>query len=342
MVRHPFRFSQYEINLNQVEASNCQLDKTNLPFNSLISFIFFSLLICACTPQDTTTLSFTTQQSDMGFALKHIHFFDDTTGVAMGGVNYQFGLAQFTVDGGRTWSLDTVSQKIVRDFDVVGDNIYSIGIDNFLTRKEGSLPWEELPTPEGGESNGLIKTKTGYVFVGGIAILEGYVIRLSDDFSEVSKLEIDGEMNAVARSSDTNLHMVGFGSIRRSDDEGITWVENIKDGDDYRDVFFINEHIGWIVGNAGSILKTEDGGFSWETMREARAHNKLRWNRIHFASESLGVIVGDDGLVWMTEDAGQNWIALDGIPDVNYSSVFVHEDFIVLGSDQGEIIKLFL
>jgi photosystem II stability/assembly factor-like uncharacterized protein len=282
------------------------------------------------------------QQPEMGFTLKHLHFFDDTTGVAMGGVNYDFGIAQFTLDGGKTWSLDTVSQKIVRDFDVIEDNIYGIGIDNFLTRKESSLPWEELPTPERGESNGLIKTETGYVLVGGIAILEGFVIRLSNDFSEVSRLEIDGEMNAVARSSDTNLHMVGFGSIRRSEDEGMTWVENISDGDDYRDVFFINERTGWIVGNAGSILKTEDGGDSWKACREATAHNKLRWNRIHFADESLGAIAGDGGLVWMTKDGGQNWIELDEIPEVNYSSVFVNEDFISLGSDQGQIIKLFL
>ena len=287
-------------------------------------------------------LSVEVQQEEMDYALKHIYFLDDTTGVAMGGVNYDFGVAQCTKDGGKTWSLDTVSQKIVRDFDIVEDNIYGIGIDNFLTRKEGLLPWEELPTPEGGESNGLLKTETGYVLVGGIAILEGFVIRLSDDFSEVSRLEIDGEMNAIARSSDSNLHMVGFGSIRRSDDEGMTWIENITDGDDYRDVFFINERTGWIVGNAGSILKTEDGGVSWETFREATAHNKLRWNRIHFADESLGAIVGDDGLVWMTTDGGQNWIELDGIPEVNYSCVFIHEDFISLGSDQGQIIKLFL
>ncbi len=323
-------------------VDNCQPVKTRLSPYPLISFVFFGLLLSACTPQDTTMPSIEVQQEETGFALKHIYFLDDTTGVAMGGVNYDFGIAQFTTDGGKTWSLDTVSQKIVRDFDVLDDNIYGIGIDNFITRKEGPLPWEELPTPERGESNGLIKTDKGFVLVGGIALQFGFVIRLADDFSTATRMEVDGEMNAVARSSHTDLHMVGFSAILRSEDAGITWVENITDGDDYRDVFFVNERTGWIVGNAGSILKSEDAGLSWETLRAPTAHNKRRWNRIHFADELLGAIAANDGLVWLTRDGGQNWIAVEGIPDVNYTSLFVHEDFIVLGSDQGQIIKLFL
>ena len=29
------------------------------------------------------------------------------------------------------------------------------------------------------------------------------------------------------------------------------------------DVFFLNENIGWIVGDFGTILKTMDGGYTW-------------------------------------------------------------------------------
>ena len=260
----------------------------------------------------------------------------------MGGVNYEFGVAQFTSDGGKTWSLDTVSQKIVRDFDVIGEDVFGVGIDNFITQKEGPFPWVELPVPESGESNGIIKTETGYILAGGIAIKNGFVIRLSDDFTEVSRLEIEGEMNAVDRSSSTDFHMVGFGTIFRSEDAGVTWIENIVDGDDYRDVFFINESIGWIVGNAGSILKTEDGGLSWASLRKASAHNKMRFNSVQFANESLGAIVGDDGLVWLTRDGGQRWIQIEDIPEQDYSSVFINDDFMCIGSYQGQIVKLFL
>ena len=287
-------------------------------------------------------LSFDRQQAEQGFALKKIHFWDDTTGVAMGGTNFEFGVAQFTLDGGKTWSLDTMSQKIVRDFDVLGDNIFGIGIDNLVTQKEGLLPWEERGSPLGGQSNGLLKTETGFVLVGGISIKDGFVIRFSNNFADASIQEIDGEMNAIARASPTDFHMVGFGSIHRSDDAGATWMVNITDGDDYRDVFFINEAVGWIVGNAGSILKTEDGGLTWETLRKPTVHNKLKLNKIHFADEFLGAVVGDDGLVWITRDGGQNWIVVEEIPAENYSCLFVHSDFITVGSYDGHIIKLLL
>jgi len=315
-----------------------QLARTR-PLSSY-SFFCFCFIICSCSPQETVDFAFNIQQGEQGFALRKIHFFDDENGIAMGGVNYLFGVAQFTEDGGETWTLDTVSQKIVRDFDVEEDRIYGVGIDNFITKKEGLLPWQELASPERGESNGLLKTDSGFILAGGIAIQFGFVITLSDDFAESSRTELLGEINAIERSSDQMLHMVGFGSIYRSDDGGQTWIANEQDGDDYRDVFFINENIGWVVGNAGSILKTEDSGLSWNTINEPTTLNKLRINKIHFMNELDGVLVGDSGLVMISKDGGENWVVIEGLPDVDYCSVFISEDFAWVGSDEGHILKV--
>ena len=32
----------------------------------------------------------------------------------------------------------------------------------------------------------------------------------------------------------------------------------------FRNIFFADENNGWLVGNAGTVLKTRDGGYSWE------------------------------------------------------------------------------
>ena len=76
-------------------------------------------------------------------------------------------------------------------------------------------------------------------------------------------------------------------------------------------VTFVTPKIGWIVGldlrslgADGLILRTEDGGRTWQR-QESYTGNFL--DDVFFISETEGWIAGKGGLVLHTTDGGQNW-----------------------------------
>ena len=65
---------------------------------------------------------------------------------------------------------------------------------------------------------------------------------------------------------------------------GITW----------RDIFFIDDQTGWIVGNGGAVYRSEDGGESWIKESTGLFENL---NAIHMINNQKGWIVGDNGVI---------------------------------------------
>lgn len=82
------------------------------------------------------------------------------------------------------------------------------------------------------------------------------------------------------------------------------------------DIYFVNENKGFAVGGSrfeeGYILKTEDGGQTWNKINENNinsSNNQLIQTLygIDFYNESIGQIVGFGGKILRTEDGGENW-----------------------------------
>jgi len=267
-------------------VANCLQEAISRPQSILLCFLAFTLF--ACEPQDSLSLTYTEHQGLQNFALHKIFFTDDKHGYAMGGDEYQYGVVQTTMDGGLTWSLDTISQK------------------------------------------------------SGVAFKFGYMMRLTNDFQLIERITYPGELNALARGDAQSIYAVGYGQIYRSTDAGITWIATQQDGDNYQDVNFVNARVGWIVGQSGSILHTEDAGLSWELVNKPSVHAKIAFNGVYFSDEDNGAVVGDEGVVWTTNDGGANWAIVEDIPNYNYMNVFLQDDVAWLTTDQGNIIRLFL
>ena len=62
---------------------------------------------------------------------------------------------------------------------------------------------------------------------------------------------------------------------------------------------------GWIAGEFGVILYTEDGGTTWIKQLEDEIGRKLFG--IDFSDDLHGIVVGNEGVVYTTEDAGKTW-----------------------------------
>jgi len=72
---------------------------------------------------------------------------------------------------------------------------------------------------------------------------------------------------------------------------------------EFRDIYFVDENNGWIIGDKGTIIHTSDGGKSWETQESG---TKSDLNKIQLIGEKKAWIVGDRG-TWLYTIDGRNW-----------------------------------
>ncbi len=89
--------------------------------------------------------------------------------------------------------------------------------------------------------------------------------------------------------------------------EAQTWNEfEVGTSEKLNKVYFVNDNIGFILGNNGLLLKTINGGNSWEIIN-INAQHDLR--TISFANEQVGFINGlkttDGGITWITQASSE-------------------------------------
>ena len=84
---------------------------------------------------------------------------------------------------------------------------------------------------------------------------------------------------------------------------------------------FVNDSTGWAAGAEGLLLKTSNGGETWN---EQTTFTSRKINALWFLNEMNGWLVGDQGIVSTTIDGGESWQGLsDGLPQADaYLNVF--------------------
>ncbi len=83
-------------------------------------------------------------------------------------------------------------------------------------------------------------------------------------------------------------------------------------------VYFTNANIGVVVGETGTIIKTTDGGTTWQ-FKVSGTTNHL--NVVRFSSTNVGYIGGDNGVLLKTIDGGENWTPLNPGTNEHISSL---------------------
>ena len=95
----------------------------------------------------------------------------------------------------------------------------------------------------------------------------------------------------------------------------------------YEDVFFVDSQKGWIVASAEFILRTVNGGASWDT---TYFDDVDYLNDVYFQDENIGYAVGNfsgyygEKVILKTTDGGDNWL---NIAPANIESIFLEQIF---------------
>lgn len=111
-----------------------------------------------------------------------------------------------------------------------------------------------------------------------------------------------------AAAAGPRLVVVGDrGHILLSDDGAKTWKQAKAPSQALlTGVYFVNDKQGWAVGHDETILRTVDGGATWERVHFAPDKQQPLLD-VWFRDTDYGIAVGAYGSMLLTNDGGSNW-----------------------------------
>jgi photosystem II stability/assembly factor-like uncharacterized protein len=146
---------------------------------------------------------------------------------------------------------------------------------------------------------------------------------------------------------DTNtVFCSGMNVILKTTDSGTNWISQNTGLSFWRylnSISFINENVGWIVGDEGTILKTTNGGLTWIQYPFSLSENL---SQVYFFSRDTGWVTVDpypfpsSGKIFRTTDGGNSWVRQNNFTVNGLLSIFfLDKNTGWIGGRNGTIIK---
>ena len=161
-----------------------------------------------------------------------------------------------------------------------------------------------------------------------------------------SGLAVRSPLSAVAVAGARLVAVGQRGHVLWSKDAGATWTQaRVPVSTDLTAVCFASPVLGWAAGHAGVVLRTLDGGRSWERQlddRDAGSDGSLL--DIWFADERRGFAVGAFDLILGTEDGGATWTSwrdrTENPRRLHLYSIASGDGAVWIGGEQGLLLRL--
>ena len=132
--------------------------------------------------------------------------------------------------------------------------------------------------------------------------------------SSINDIEIKDDLNFVASLSIRNAYFMP--TLFKTTDGGNTWTQILNENNkykftDFNSCIFINDNVGWAVGENKSLIKTTDGGQTWYFYDLDLEDANYYFTNIHFFNSNNGFIIGTkDGsypIILKTNNGGNSW-----------------------------------
>ena len=267
-------------------------------------------------------------------SLSDISFIDHNNGLAVGG-GPQYSLTEAVVlqtsNGGQYWlnRIGSGEGIILNRLSYNSwDNVWVVGSIPSLTRRIGAIFF----SGNGGSSWYLNSILESYYFTDvcftnaeigivignsyGVGPVSGNTLIMKTTDSGNSWLSQNNDLSAIFFIDSSNGWGVGnYGmfprrvQILKTIDGGENWT-SLLDQPTIEDNFLNNIHFtdinkGWVVGDAGTVLYTVDGGTTWIPQQSGTTNNL---NNVFFTDFNNGWIIGDNGTILHTSNAGVTFI----------------------------------
>lgn len=125
--------------------------------------------------------------------------------------------------------------------------------------------------------------------------------------SVIAPLAVKSLMLDLARAGPRVFAVGERGHVLYSGDEGRSWTQvQVPGSANLNAVYFSDATHGWAVGHAELILRTTDGGNSWERVHFA-PENQQPLLDVWFGGPDHGIAVGAYGVIYSSTDGGAVW-----------------------------------
>ena len=234
-----------------------------------------------------------------------VHFIDGKRGWIVG----DRGLAVMTADGGESWQGVTISEETFKDIFFIGEKGWIVGDGGLILHTDnGGKRWSK-------QSSNVSVSLMSVLFLNrdkGFTVgADGTVLRTVNGGSSWEAVPLD---------------WMGFLPDALID-RGVISIN-------LYDVFFLNDVSGWVVGDCGTVLYTEDGGNGWG-ISNIGLHPPLF--SISFKDGREGWAVGQNGFSIKTLDRGMTWEKASLGTEESLYRVRMYGDYGAIVGDHGVI-----
>jgi len=263
--------------------------------------------------------------------LNAVQFVDSKTGWAVGTSERQGGAILHTGDGGQHWTEQGQELYGSQECEFVGlffldaQEGWALSSSRFISdtiflahTSDGGQHWQWVDSGIEGPitaAPGLVQGDVAFCdrqhgwAVGGL----GVVIHTADGGVTWSRQELDcGCLTCPLRLFALDMMDCADGWIAgeglyHTTDSGEAWdAQATAAAGDFHDVKFVDANHGWLAGEGGVILYSEDGGVLWRTLDNGEIEHTLR--ALSFVDRQQGWFVGDHGAILATVRT-PSWLA---------------------------------
>lgn len=215
--------------------------------------------------------------------LRKIIFINDSLGYIAGGIRYSRSDMLTTTDGGRTWSLqhfETDDNHILYGLCHFQERVYAAAYNGKIFRLSTlESEWQYVQAPWWGSFQSIGFADANNGFiVSGTGFEAGRILEI-DSVGNVGKMDTFGFALSDVRFPDVqNGYICGYGVILKTTDGGASWNILNVQGDFFKALACPDDRNVWAVGYNGSIVHSNDGGAHWEKQRNGDNPLLKRWH----------------------------------------------------------------
>lgn len=266
--------------------------------------------------------------------LLSVHFSDETDGWVCG----RRGTVLHTTDGGKTWQRQNsgVHITLTSIFFADSQNGWAVGDGGTIIHTgDGGNTWKKQTSPVSFYLMGVcfVSPLKGWV------VTEQTHILVTEDGGENWRIQFtDGDyiLKSISFCDSQNGWAVGeYGFTYHTRNGGVTWENQyghfgfsdetgeIEAGSFLFDVKAIDPQRAWAVGIDGLVIRTIDGGATWERVHTgANAGGRKRALLCVDGNKEGTLMIGGKGVFLVSSDEGETWKTSEFLPPVTYGWVY--------------------
>jgi photosystem II stability/assembly factor-like uncharacterized protein len=243
-----------------------------------------------------------------------------------------------TTDGGQTWIQDNEFGTIydLHFADALHGWACGNGSVTYYTTNSG-LTWNAVAA-NGDSTMGSIWF--GDLTNGWAVNLSGQIFRSIDGGrSWTLRADVQGDNLQTIQFFDAqNGWVIGGDDFWFTTDGGLVWTRSVVPAGTWAyGARFFDRQNGVAVGEYGNIVRTQDGGQTWQTIRPVGTGQRL-WD-VEYANATTLFLVGDNGGISRSTNGGTNWRSIQsGGAAVTHAFDSVDARHAWAGQDAGEIV----